>query len=230
MAENKESLATQKFVEIAGVKQGTVILKNGALRQILMVSAMNFDLKSEEEQGLIIDLFQSFLNSLNFSVQILIHSRKLNIDQYLAVVSGRMDAEENELLKNQIGEYREFVRALVAENAIMNKTYFVVVPFDPINIPGIGSTAGGGIFGFLKKKQGGAANEAPQDDKAFEHNVEQLNQRTTHVASGIEHIGLRAVTLNDEELVELFYNLYNPGGIEKKELAILKGEKQAPPQ
>lgn len=228
MAEKRESLATQKFVEVAGVKQGTAILKNGALRQILMVSAMNFDLKSDEEQGLVIDLFQGFLNSLNFSVQILIHSRKLNIDRYLAMLSDRMNAEENELLKNQIEEYREFVRALVAENAIMNKTYFVVVPFDPINVPGIGSASGGGILGFFKKKQGPAANETPQDDKAFEHNVEQLNQRTAHVTTGIEHIGLRVVALNDEELIELFYNLYNPGGVEKKELAILKGE-QPPP-
>ena len=148
----KEALPTQQFIEIEAIKNGVIILKNTGLRQILMVSGINFDLKSEEEQGMLISLFQNFLNSLNFTVQIFIHSRKLNIDSYLEGLSVRESQESNELLKNQIAEYREFIRSFVAENAIMNKTYFVVVSYDPVKVPEGGQAITQSVLGFLKKK------------------------------------------------------------------------------
>lgn len=230
MPEKRESLATQKFVEIAGVKNGTLILKSGGLRQILMVGGINFDLKSDEEQAIIINLFQSFLNSLNFSVQLIVHSRRLNIDSYLVHLTERGAQESNELLRNQIEEYREFIRAFVAENAIMNKTYFVVVPFDLIKIPGLSAVASsGGLMGLFKRTRTGAAENAASAtaDRELDQAIEQLAQRTAHVTNGLDHIGLRVVPLNDEELIELFYNLYNPEGIEKKELGIMKEETEA---
>lgn len=223
MPEKQEALATQKFVEIAGIENGAVMLKNGGFRQVILVSGMNFDLKSEEEQALIISLFQQFLNALNFSVQIVVHSRKLNIDSYLEMLDARYAKEENELLKNQIQEYREFVRALVAENAIMNKSYFVVVPFDPIKIPGVGTASTpAGIMGLFKKKSAAAKPASPAEDSALNQHIEQLNQRTALVLAGLARIGLRAVALNDEELIELFYNFYNPEAIEKKTIALAK--------
>jgi len=130
----KEALPTQQFIEIEAIQNDAVILKNGGLRKILMVSGVNFDLKSEEEQQLIIYAYQGFLNSLNFSLQQFIHSRKLNIENYLNKLEQVQNKETNELLKNQIGEYREFIKSLISENAIMNKTFFVVVPYDPIQI------------------------------------------------------------------------------------------------
>lgn len=232
MPDKQEALATQKFVEVAGIENGAVILKNGGLRQVIMVGGMNFDLKSEEEQALIISLFQQFLNALNFSVQIVVHSRKLNITSYLEMLEERYDKEENELLKNQIQEYREFVRALVAENAIMNKTYFVVVPFDPIKIPGVGTASTpAGILGlFSKKKPDAAKSASPADDPALNQHIEQLNQRAALVLAGLARIGLRAVTLNDEELIELFYNFYNPEAVEKKSITLAKNEDDAAPK
>ena len=225
MTDRKEAAATQKFVEIAGVKNGTVILKGGGLRQILVVGGINFDLKSEEEQGIIISLFQGFLNSLSFSVQIVVHSRKLNIGTYLENLTARYEQETNELLKNQIQEYREFIRALVAENTIMNKDYFVVIPFDPVSVPGVGQVSGGGgILGFLKKPPPAGNTPSAADDARLAQQIEQLNQRTAHVIQGIGHVGLRVVQLNDQELIELFYNLYNPEATEKKELSIVRNE------
>ena len=191
MPDKQEALATQKFVEIAGMENGAVILKSGGLRQVIMVGGMNFDLKSEEEQALIISLFQQFLNALNFSVQIVVHSRKLNVESYLEMLDDRYQKEENELLKNQIQEYREFVRALVAENAIMNKTYFVVVPFDPIKIPGVGTASTpAGILGLFGKKPAAAAKPASpaQDPQPGEH-IEQLKQRAALVLAGLTPIG-----------------------------------------
>ncbi len=223
MPESKQgqpSQATQQFIEIKSVKNGVLILKNGGLRQILMVSGMNFDLKSEEEQEAITFAYQNFLNSLNFSIEIFIHSRKLNINNYLNNLSKLEVQETNPLLRTQIAEYREFIRSFVAENAIMNKTFFIVVPFDPVVIPEAGKAITKGLFGMFSKGAPITANE--EDDRQFNINVGQLSQRADQVVSGLNQIGLRAIPLNDSEVVELFYNLYNPESTEKKNLEVQK--------
>ncbi len=211
----KEAQSTQQFVEIEEIKDGTVILKNGSLRRILMVSGINFELKSEEEQNIITHAYQNFLNSLDFSVQFVIHSRKLNIEGYLNKLIERRAQEENELLKNQIAEYIEFIRSYVQSNEIMAKTFFAVVPYDPIIIP----SGGKKILEFFKF--GAKTKQAPLE-QTLEQKIIQLNQRTDQVINGLAQIGLRIVSLNNEELVELFYNLYNPEAIEKTELKIAK--------
>lgn len=217
----KEALPTQKFIEIEGVENGALILKSGGLRQILLVSGVNFDLKSAEEQEMIIGSFQGFLNSLDFSVQIFIHSRKLNIENYLEHLSERETQEPNELLKNQIAEYREFIKTFVSENAIMSKSFFVVVPYNPVSLPAAGEALTGKLFGFLKKKGVAKPTERITDqnlepERQLLHHMEQLGQRVNQVVSGLNQLDLRAVPLNDEELTELFYNLYNPTAVEKK--------------
>jgi len=205
----KESQPTQQFVEIENIHEGTAILKNGGLRRVLMVSGINFELKSEEEQNIILYSYQNFLNTLDFSVQIIIHSRKLNIDNYLDKLTERQSSETNELLKNQITEYTEFIRSFVELNAVMAKTFFTVVSYDPIVIP-----AGGKKIIDLFKF--GMKTKIPALEETLEQKMVQLNQRTDQVINGLSQIGLRVVALNDEELIELFYNLYNPETIEKK--------------
>ena len=215
----KESQPTQKFIDIEAVREGTVVLKNGAIRKILMVSGLNFDLKSEEEQGLILYSYQNFLNSLEFPVQVFIHSRRLNIDGYIKRLEGLEAAEPNELLKNQIAGYREFIRSFVGQNPIMNKSFFVIVPFDPIQIPGASSGITDKIFGAFKKT---AQSPTGDKEKSFQHNLLQLNQRVDRVVSGLNGIGLQSLPLDDSALIELFYNLYNPAAIEKVGLEITK--------
>ena len=225
MVKQKESLPTQEAVEIQDIRDDVVILKSGGLRRILLVAGINFDLKSEEEQNFVLGAYQSFLNSLDFSIQTVIHTRKLNIEAYLEKLSGRERAETNELLRNQISEYREFIRAFVEENSVMNKKFFVVVPYDPIQVPKIEKEQLTQIFKIFKR------GEKPQIQKASFENIErqvaQLNQRVDRVTQGITNIGLRAVPLNNEELMELFYNLYNPEIKEKSELAITKSSEAA---
>ena len=205
------SLATQQFVNIESIENGVIKLKGGVYRKILMVSGMNFDLKSAEEQEMIIFSFQGFLNSLDFTIQFFIHSRKLNIENYLKMVKERENQEVNELLKNQIFEYGEYVKSFVAQNAIMSKNFFVVVPFDPIRI----SEAGGKLKNKILGLFGGKEPERLQEKTEQEY-LEQLDQRVSGVVDGLNQIGLRAVPLNDAELSELFYNIYNPSTIEKK--------------
>ncbi|MEK7554406.1 MAG: hypothetical protein AAB518_00250 [Patescibacteria group bacterium] len=220
MPDKSEALPTQKFIKIEAIEDDILILKNGGLRQILLVSGVNFDLKSEEEQSMIMNLFQGFLNSLNFSVQIFIHSRKLNIDPYLENLSLRETKESSELLKNQIAEYREFIRAFVSENAIMMKRYFIVVPYDPVNLPEGSKAATEKIFGFLKGKGIGKPSRLPAEDKSKEEqireHIEQLKARVNQVITATSQLDLRVIPLNRDEIVDLFSNLYNPGSIEKR--------------
>lgn len=212
----QEALPTQQFIEIEEVKQDTMILRSGGLRKILIVTGLNFDLKSEEERGLIIYSFQNFLNSLNFSLQIFVHSRKLNIENYLSQLVVRQEQESMELLKNIIGEYREFISSFVSQNAIMEKTFFVVVPYDTIDLIQA-KTFGKKVFNFFSGKKTNVAEEEKLHlQQNFDHNLQQINQRVDQVVNGLNQIGLRAVPLNEAEITELFYNLYNPESVEKK--------------
>lgn len=229
MANNvKGALPTQQFIEAEGVKNGVLILKGGGLRQILLVSGLNFDLKSEDEQNAITFSYQNFLNSLNFSLQIFVHSRRVNIEGYIENIK-KIEAEEtNPLLKMQIGEYAEFIKSFTSQNAIMNKTFFVVIPFDPVQLPGAGS--GGLLSGLLGKKGSQSDIAKEEEEKRFFQHAGQLAQRSEQVISGLSQIGLRAVALKDEEITELLYNLYNPEAIEKKGLDLNADAKAALPK
>lgn len=213
----KEVTSTQEFVEIERIYEDTLILKGGGLRRVLLVSGINIELKSEEEQNIIYAEYQNFLNSLDFSLQMVIHSRKLNIQNYLKTLQDREDQESDDLLKNELTEYREFIRSFVAENDIMTKNFFVVVPYDPINLPSK-STIMNILPGFISHK-GQTANDATEEiSEEMKRNLFQLNQRVDHVIAGLRTIGVRAVALNKEELEELFYNLYNPESMAKNDL------------
>ena len=129
MSKKPKVSPTQQFLEIDQIREGVVVLKNKSLRGIIMVSSLNFALKSDEEQKAVIYQFQNFLNSLDFSLEIMVQSRRLNITGYYDKLSDLEKKQENELLKIQIGEYRKFIEKLVAGGSIMSKNFFVVVPF-----------------------------------------------------------------------------------------------------
>lgn len=205
--------STQQFVEIKEIKNGVVYLKNGAVRRVLIVGGINFDLKSENEQTLILSGFQNFLNTLDFSIQFFIHSRKVNVSAYLQKIAERKGEEKNELLKIQIEEYINFIRSFVEENAIISKNFFVVVPYDPITI----KAKAGGILSVF-----GGGKEKGKTEKMAQENLEQLNHRVDQVVGGLTQMGLHAMSLQNEDLIELYYNLYNPQLIEKKDLEIAK--------
>ena len=204
---------SQQFVPIREIKDGVLYLKNGSIRQLLLVSGVNFELKSEAEQNLILSGFQNFINSLDFSVQFFIHSRKVNVDNYLAKMEERKEEEQNELLKIQIEEYVSFIRNFVDQNAIINKNFFVVVPYDPITVVNPAS----GLMSIFKK-----SNSVEEKNNSDKENLDQLLRRVEQVTEGLNQIGLRAVKLENEETTELFYNLYNPQLVEKKVLNIAK--------
>lgn len=207
------------LVDVKEIRGNTVILKDGALRQIVMVGGVNFALKSDMEQTIMTQAYQNFVNGIDFPLQILIHSRKVNVDRYIDTLLARRDLEASPILQNQIDEYVEFIKGFVAKNAIMEKTFLVVVPFYPLGFgPSMGSSSpleGLPFFG-KKKKPGADAKAKEADDTAFNEHLAQLSQRTAQVTAGLMGIGLETTVLEYEALVELFYNFYNPQTVERK--------------
>lgn len=199
---------TQDSVPIQGVRDGIITLKDGSMRAIVMTSALNFALKSEEEQQSIIFQFQNFLNSLNFSIQIFIQSRRLDIRPYIALLENREKEQTNDLLKIQTKEYIEFIKTFTSNTNIMTKSFFIVVPYTPPKIELSKQKKG-----FFSKKTNKEKVQEGRD--SFEEYRTQLEQRVSVVAQGIVRSGIRGVQLGTEEVVEVYYKLFNPGDIEK---------------
>ena len=196
--------STQDFVPISEVRDGIVVLKNGELRAILLASSINFALKSEDEQTAFIIQFQNFLNSLDFSCQIFVQSRMLDIRPYIATLEAQYKQQLDDLMRIQIREYIEFIKSFTEAANIMTKNFFVVVPYTPTIIKkATGPTSYLPSFG--GKKEGGTV------ETSFEEHVSQLEQRISIVQQGLVRTGVRTVQLGTEEAIELLYKMFNPG-------------------
>ncbi len=201
------SLASQTFVPIKEIRNRIVVLKDGSLRLVLMASSLNFALKSEQEQEAVIFQFQNFLNSIDFSVQFFIQSRELDIRPYIALLEERKKEQTSELMKIQVTEYIEFIKKFTENVNIMTKTFFIVIPYTrPI------LEKRGGILGLLPTKKKMAREE---ELDVFEENRTQLEQRASIVEQGLSRTGIRVAQLGTEELVELYFKIFNPGEQEK---------------
>jgi hypothetical protein len=195
--------STQKYIDVEKIEDGVIILKNGSLRGILLVSSINFDLKSSDEQDSIIVHYQEFINSVDFPLQIVINSRRLNIDPYLDFLGEREKKQTNELLRLQLAEYRNFVKSLIEVSNIMSKFFYIVVPFAAMETPNQGPFSK--IMSIFNPKQ-----KVLEKKEAFQTYKNQLWQREDHIISGLSGIGLKIVPLKTEEIIELLYNSYNP--------------------
>jgi type IV secretory pathway VirB4 component len=186
---------TQDFVKIEDVKDNFLIMKDNSLRGVMIISSLNFALKSAEEQEAIIMQFQNFLNSLDFPCQVTMQSRKLNMTGYFEKLRDLEAKQKNPLLKTQTKEYRTFIEEMVKNDSIMTKNFFVTVSFYLNEI--IGESG--------KKKI-----IVPMNDENFARAKTQLLQRMEFTALGLKRCGLTATMLNSEELIELFWSLYHP--------------------
>src|SRR3989344_3494019 len=212
--------ATQEFVPIKEVRDGIVILKDGGMRAILLCSSLNFSLKGEDERNAILLQFQDFLNSLDFSIEILVQSRKLDIRPYLALLEAQESKQTNSLLKIQVREYIEFIKNFTESTNIMTKHFFIVVPYSASLI---GVTTAGGILsslGFRRRQDfggqvGGKSGATTSGDKSFDESRSQLEERLSVVEQGLVRTGIRVARLGTEEVIELFYKAFNPGETEK---------------
>lgn len=201
------SRSTQDFVPISEVRDGIVVLKDGSMRAILLASSINFALKSEDEQTAFIVQFQNFLNSLDFSCQIFVQSRMLDIRPYIATLEVAYKNQLDDLMRIQIREYIQFIKSFTEAANIMTKNFFVVVPYAPAALQAI---TGGSIKDKLPFGSKTSPNVA-EANRTFEEKVSQLEQRISIVQQGLVRCGVRTVQLGTEEAIELFYKLFNPG-------------------
>lgn len=196
---------TQNFLKLQEIREDTIIMNDGTLRAVLTVSSTNFDLKSQDEQNALIYSYQRFLNSLEFRIQILMQSRKMDIAEYNDKLKRLMDRQTNELLRMQTGEYIDFINRLVDSANVMNKNFYVVIPYDMSISPATGTSFFARLFG------GGKTKEISNREQAFTDYRKQLDERVGSVANNLASSGMRVVRLNTDQLIELVYNSYNFG-------------------
>jgi hypothetical protein len=211
----KMKSSTQAYLDISEIKDNCVVMKDGTLRQVLLVSSINFALKSQEEQTAVIQAYTQFLNSLDFPLQIVIQSRRLNIDEYLGMLQAKEREQINELLKIQTADYRKFVGELVELADIMSKRFFVVVPYSPLsNKPK--------SFVDRLRETLSPTSVIKLSQTKFEKFKIEINKRTSMIMSGLASMDLKAVALDTQSLIELFYKSYNPDVSENQKIKDLQ--------
>jgi hypothetical protein len=203
LANKKVTQSTQIYLDIAEIKRDAVILRDGSLRAVLLVSSVNFALKSEDEQNALVGSYVNFLNSVEFPLQIVVQSRKLDIDGYLRRLEEAKKGLTNDLLRRQIVDYQGFIKEMVELGEIMSKKFFVIISFSPIEDKkrGFFSRLGAVLTpGKILKL----------DEERFEKYRHSLNQRVDNVVMHLNGMGLTSIRLDTQSLIELYYNAYNP--------------------
>lgn len=199
-SKSKDKLSSRRQIQIKEVKDGILVLPNNEYRVVIETSSINFELKSDEEQDVLIDGFQNFLNSLPCQLQVLIRIREVDIDNYLEKISKSKQTEKERVYKDQIDNYSEFIKDLVAGNKILSRKFYVIVPYKHID-----------------------------SNKDFNLIKEQIHLSRDIVLRGLEKLGIKARVLDSIELIRLLYNSYNPNQFKTQELSsdtitdVLKG-------
>ncbi len=206
MAKEYRGAKTQDFIPIKEIRDGIAVLRDGSLRAILLTSSVNMALKSQEEQEALISQFQSFLNSLEFPIQIAVQSRRFDVRPYLLTLERRLQQQKEELLRVQTREYIEFIKWFTSSVNIMDKKFFVVIPYKGTLLT---TKKGGGLSGLF----GGGSKKKKfhEEVQRFEEQRSQLEQRIAIVQGGLQQMGIRSEPLNTEQAIEVFYTMFNPG-------------------
>ncbi len=204
LVRNKINVSTQKYLDIAEIKEDTVIMRDGTLRAVILVSSINFALKSEDEQNAIISAYVNFLNNFDFPLQIVIQSRELNIDHYIEALRQKEKEQTNELLKIQTAEYIQYITEFISMSRIMNKRFYVVVTYNPLS-----DKQKRFISRFIDVLR--PATLIKMKGEKFLLRRSELTRRVEDIINGLSSTGLNAVQLDTQSLIELFYNTYNPG-------------------
>ena len=214
-AKNKSIVSSQKYLDIAEIREDAVIMRDNTLRAVLLVSSINFALKSEDEQGAIISSYVSFLNNIDFPLQIAIQSRELDIHNYLKQLKQKEKEQTNELLKIQTAEYAQYIEELVSMAKIMNKRFYVVIPYNPL------SDKKKNFFSSLLEILKPATLIKMKENNFLRYKVE-LDRRVGNVINNLASAGLNAIQLDTQSLIELYYNTYNPKTSKNQRMADVK--------
>ena len=210
---------TQSILPLNTIKNDVVVLKSGELRALLQISSLNFGLKAQSERDAILFEYQNFLNSLDFPLQIVVSSRLVNIDEYMRSLNKELNNQQNYLLRIQTQEYINFIETIVANINIMSTDFYVVIPFSTIET----RTEDGGMKERIRSifTLGGLLGSSAvvtDDPETFRTHTESLLQRVDFVSAGLHRMGLRAKMLTTQELLVLYWSLYNNKDLQKEVL------------
>lgn len=210
--------STQEHLEIEDIKDDVVILKDGSCCLVLTTTAINFGLLSEKEQDAAIYAYAALLNSLTFPIQIIIRSKRKNISSYLSLIDAEIEKQANRLLREQMQKYRRFVEETVRKNNVLDKEFFVVLPFSKLELG-----VAGALGATLKRTK---ALPYPKD-YILERAKMNLYPKRDQVVRQFNRLGLKTKVFSATELIQLFYNIYNPGSAEIRTLT--PGQEYATP-
>lgn len=206
MAENaKTSKSTQQTLLISEIKDGVVVLRDGSIRGVILGSAINFELMSAQEKDAVEYAYQGFLNSLHFPVQIVIRSQQIDLSGYIEKLEGLRGEQPNELLGALMDDYISNIKGLVEEVNIMDKQIYIVVPYFPPLFEQKKGNLVTNLQGAFKP-----AEEITVTEEDFHNYKQELSERMSLVSSGLSQMGIRAIALGSQELVDLYYSWYNP--------------------
>lgn len=207
----KISASTQKHLPFSEIKNDLLIMPDGSMRAVLLVSSVNFALKSEDEQMALVQGYVQFLNAFDFPMQIVVQSRRLRIEEYLDKIKEKEKKQQNELLRIQTGEYRRYVAELVKLGDIMTKKFYIVVPYHPL------ADGKKGVFSRVKEIIKPANSLRVTEDR-FKDRRRELMKRVDHVVASLNSMGVLSIALDTQGLIELYYNTYNPSVAESQPL------------
>jgi hypothetical protein len=211
LAGAKPGVPAQRYLDIAEIKEDVLVLKDGTLRAVLLVSSINFALKSEDEQNAIVQAYMQFLNSLDFPIQVVIQSRRMNIDDYMERLKESEHEQKNELLRNQIADYRSYVKQLVDLAEIMQKRFYITIPYDPA------SEQQKGFVDRFTSIFTPMVTIRLSEERFLKHK-KALMLRVNNIISGLQGMSLSAAQLDTQSLIELYYTAYNPEQFESERM------------
>lgn len=212
---SRQGVSVQQYMDIAEIKDDVIIMRDGTIRAVLLVSSINFALKSEEEQNAIVSSYVSFLNNISFPVQIVIQSRKMNIEDYVQRLQEKEKEQTNELLKVQTKEYIQYIQELVSLGDIMTKSFYICIPYNPI------SDSHKNFWQSLTESFK-PVSLVKMKGKQFERYKTELERRIDNITSALSSASLNSVRLDTQGLVELFYNTYNPDTSDNEKITDIK--------
>lgn len=209
--------STQYLMPINEIRNNTIVLKNSSIRSIIEVDGINIDLMSSEDQENMLTLWQSFLNNLDFSVQILIISRKANIEEYINNVEGKLQTAEEEMIRLQINDYISFIRDFTSNNQIIDKKYYLIIPYDPFVLKkgSFGGQIKDMFLNIFNLNREAFSQDVVLDDNEFQKSYQQLILRQDTVISQLQKMGLEARIVPTNEIIPLVHNIYNPDTVLK---------------
>jgi len=210
--------STQNTLQIAEIRDGIVIMNDGSFRSVVMVKSINFDLMSPQEQESVEYSYQGFLNSLYFEVQIFIRSQKVDLQPYIEKLDKIRTEHDNMLLALLMDDYIGYIDQLSQQTNIMDKKFYLVIPYFPTRDIQRALTQSKNFFTGFAQLFNNKEDHVVINEADLEKAKAELRNRVQAVLSGLMQCNIQGLPLDTQELIELYYDTYNPDTATRQQL------------